>query len=47
MDRGAWQSTTHGVTELDMTERLTLSLFRGLEMIDQMYSSIRSMFIIV
>ena len=23
MDRGAWWSTVHGVTELDMTERLT------------------------
>ena len=26
MDRGAWQVTAHGVTELDTTERLTLSL---------------------
>ena len=23
MDRGAWQVTVHGVTESDMTERLT------------------------
>ena len=27
MDRGAWQATFHGVTELDTTELLTLSLF--------------------
>ena len=27
MDRGAWQSTVHGVAELDMTAQLTLSLF--------------------
>ena len=25
MDRGVWQATVHGVTELDMTEWLTLS----------------------
>ena len=25
-DRGAWRDTVHGVTELDMTERLTLTL---------------------
>ena len=29
MDRGAWQATVHGVTELDMTEWLRLSLSRG------------------
>ena len=23
MDRGAWQATVHGITELDMTEQLT------------------------
>ena len=27
MDRGAWQAAIHGITELDMTDRLTLSLF--------------------
>ena len=27
MDRGAWQAAIHGITELDMTEQLTLSLF--------------------
>ena len=27
MDRGAWWATVHGVSELDMTEKLTLSLF--------------------
>ena len=26
MDRGAWQAIIHGVTELDMIERLTLSV---------------------
>ena len=26
MDRGAWWAVVHGVTELDVTERLTLSL---------------------
>ena len=26
MDRGAWRATVHGVTESDMTERLTHSL---------------------
>ena len=25
MDRGAWQATVHGVTELDMTEGLSIS----------------------
>ena len=30
MDRGAWQATVHGVTELDMTERPTLSFSYGL-----------------
>ena len=27
MDRGAWQGTVHGVTELDMPEQLTLLVF--------------------
>ena len=27
MDRGAWWATVHGVTELDMTEQLRVSLF--------------------
>ena len=26
MDRGAWRATVHGVTELDTTEQLTLTL---------------------
>ena len=29
MDKGAWQTTVHGVTELDMTEQLTLGLFQA------------------
>ena len=29
MDRGAWWATGHGVTELDTTERLSLSLFQA------------------
>ena len=28
MDKGAYQAAVHGVTESDMTERLTLSLFQ-------------------
>ena len=28
MDGGAWRATVHGVTELDTTERLALSLTR-------------------
>ena len=32
MDRGAWQATVHGVTEWDVTERLTLSLSKTSEM---------------
>ena len=27
MDKGAWRATVHGVTKLDMTERLTVSLY--------------------
>ena len=27
MDRGTWRATVHGITESDMTERLTLSTF--------------------
>ena len=26
MNRGAWRATVHGVTELDTTERLSLSI---------------------
>ena len=29
MDGGAWQATVHGVPELEMTERLTLSHLDG------------------
>ena len=29
MHKGAWRATVHGVTELDTTEQLTLSLFTG------------------
>ena len=29
MDRGAWRATVLRVAELDMTEQLTLSLFKG------------------
>ena len=25
MDRGAWQATVHGITELEMTKQLTLT----------------------
>ena len=33
MNRGAWQATVHGVAkELDMSERLTLSLLLACEM---------------
>ena len=28
MDRGAWWATVHGVTQLDMTEWLTLNIFK-------------------
>ena len=28
MDRGAWWATVHGVTELDMTQWLTLSTYK-------------------
>ena len=27
MDRGAWRATKHGITESDLTEQLTFSLF--------------------
>ena len=29
INRGAWQATVHGVTELDMTDQLTLSYFQN------------------
>ena len=35
MDRGAWWATVHGVTKLNQTEQLTLSLSKTEKMIQE------------
>ena len=35
MDRGAWRATVHGVSQLDTTMQLTLSLFKHFEVLKQ------------
>ena len=35
MERGAWEATVHGVSQLDTTLQLTLSLFKHFETLKQ------------